>query len=213
MNARLLQIFAASLLVACGASEASAPAPADPATDAGVTSPDAASGGDAATGADATTDASSPTPSALTLTSSAFTNGGALPASFTCDGAGTSPPLAWSGVPAGTVELAMLMTTEARDGRKWNWVLYAIPTEKTGIAAAATDVGKAGITSDGPLLQYYPPCSQGPGAKSYTFTLYALSAKPTLPTVANQVTGAAVEAAIANITLAKSAVTVTYTRP
>lgn len=204
MNRRLLQLVTLSLAAACGSSESANSVAAD----ASALVQDAGPAVDAAPALDA----AAPTPSALTLTSIAFTNGGTLPVTHTCDGAGTSPPLAWSGVPAGTVELAMLMSTEARDGRKWNWVLYAIPPEKTGIGAAATDVGKAGITSDGPLLQYYPPCSQGPGAKSYTFTLYALSAKPTLPAVANQVTGAAVEAAIANVTLAKSALTVTYTR-
>lgn len=210
MKAHLFQLVRVAIVVACASCGASEAAPSDASA-----SPVDAAGAvvDAGSRSDAAPDATTPAPSALTLTSSAFASGGALPASFTCDGAGTSPPLAWSGVPAGTAELAMLMSTEARDGRKWNWVLYAIPSEKTGIAAAATDVGKAGITSDGPLLQYYPPCSQGPGAKSYTFTLYALAAKPTLPAVANQVTGAAIEAAIANVTLAKSELTVTYTRP
>ena len=35
-------------------------------------------------------------PETIALTSSAFADGGALPARFTADGDGTSPPLAWS---------------------------------------------------------------------------------------------------------------------
>ena len=37
----------------------------------------------------------------MQLTSSAFTEGGAIPAKHTCDDKNVSPPLKWSGVPAG----------------------------------------------------------------------------------------------------------------
>ena len=60
---------------------------------------------------------------------------------------------------------------------------------------------------------YAPPCSQGPGAKVYTFTLYALSAKPVLPATAKQVTGPVLGAAMQGLTLATSSVSVSYTRP
>lgn len=157
-----------------------------------------------AAGADAPTSAS-----ALAFTSSAFTDGGTLPAAFTCDGAGTSPPLAWSGAPTATTEFALLMTTMAPDALKWNWVLSGIPADTLALAAATT-IGTAGLTSDGPLLAYSPPCSQGPGAKSYTFTLFAIAAAPTVTTPA---TGPTLTAAIADLTLGSSALTVTYTRP
>ena len=140
-------------------------------------------------------------------------DGGTLPADFTCDGAGTSPPLAWSGVPAGTVELALLMTTLAKDGLKWNWVLYGLPPTPAALAVGSNGGGTCGLTSDGPNLAYSPPCSQGPGAKTYTFTLYALSARPTLPAQPSQVTGAVLTDAISTITLAKSELSVSYTRP
>lgn len=149
----------------------------------------------------------------FTLTSTAFVDGGTLPSDYTCDNGGHSPPLAWTGAPAGTAELALLMTTMAPDGLKWNWVLHTIPGGTTGLAMDTRGVGVAGLTSDGPNLAYAPPCSQGPGAKYYTFTLYALSAHPSLPAVPNQVTGAVVTSAIAGITLGKASATVHYTRP
>jgi len=45
---------------------------------------------------------------AITLTSSAFEEGGAIPSKYTCDGADVSPPLSWAGVPEGTESLALI---------------------------------------------------------------------------------------------------------
>jgi phosphatidylethanolamine-binding protein (PEBP) family uncharacterized protein len=46
-------------------------------------------------------------PEAITVSSPAFAAGAAIPQRFTCDGDNRSPPLRWSGVPAGTVEAAL----------------------------------------------------------------------------------------------------------
>jgi len=148
----------------------------------------------------------------LTLTSSAFVDGGTLPVAYSCDGAGYSPPLAWSGAPEGTVQFAMLMTTLANDGMKWNWVMYGIPASAAALAESGVDVGTFGLTSDGPDLRYYSPCSVGPGAKTYTFTLYALSAALTFAVPATQVSGPVVTSAIAGLVLDSSRVNVSYTR-
>ncbi|MCX4198814.1 hypothetical protein OMR07_27905 [Methylobacterium organophilum] len=48
-------------------------------------------------------------PETVTLSSPAFADGADLPARFTADGAGVSPPLAWSGLPAGTAALVLLV--------------------------------------------------------------------------------------------------------
>jgi phosphatidylethanolamine-binding protein (PEBP) family uncharacterized protein len=149
----------------------------------------------------------------LTLASSAFVDQGTYPKDFTCDGAGNSPPLSWSGVPAGTAELALMMTTETPQGTKWNWVLYRLPASTTSLPAGAMGVGTAGLTSDGPLLQYAAPCSSGPGAKGYVFTLFALSAAPSVSLSPSQVTGPVLTAAIADRTIASQKLTVSYTRP
>lgn len=159
--------------------------------------------------ADGTT---APTATTFTLTSSAFQEGGALPVVHTCDGAGHSPPLSWSGAPEGTAQFALLMTTLANDGTRWNWLLYAIPASVRSLSANTSGVGTAGLSSDGPLLKYYPPCSQGPGAKTYTFTVYALSAAPTFAVPASQVTGAVLTSSLGPLTIASAALNVTYTR-
>jgi phosphatidylethanolamine-binding protein (PEBP) family uncharacterized protein len=107
-----------------------------------------------------------------------------------------------------------MMTTLPGDGTtKWNWVLYGIPASTTGLAKNSSGVGTLGVGSDGPQAAYQPPCSQGPGAKLYIFTLYALSATPSLPVPANQVTGAVLTGAIANITLGSASLRLSYARP
>lgn len=42
-----------------------------------------------------------PVAESLTVTSTAFTDGGPIPARHTCDAEDLSPPLAWSGAPVG----------------------------------------------------------------------------------------------------------------
>ena len=158
---------------------------------------------------------STQTSSSFTLTSSAFVDGGALPSQYTCDGSGGmlshSPPLAWTGAPSGTVTYALTISTIALDGTKYNWVLYNIPSTVTSLAEATT-LGTAGVSTDGSELRYYPPCSSGPGEKTYTFTLYALSGTPTFSVPASQVTGVILTSAISPLIIGSSQMNVTYTR-
>jgi phosphatidylethanolamine-binding protein (PEBP) family uncharacterized protein len=157
--------------------------------------------------------ANSPT-AMFTLTSEVGIEGGTLPSEYTCDGDGSSPELSWSNAPSGTQEFALMMTTLPGDGTtKWNWVLYAIPGNTTSLMKNSEGVGVAGVGSDGPTLAYQSPCSQGPGLKVYTFTLYALSGSPQLPVAADQVTGAVLTQAIDSITLGSATLNLGYTRP
>ncbi len=48
-------------------------------------------------------------PARIRLTSSAFDNGGAIPSHYCGEGVDRSPPLAWTGVPAQTQSLVLLM--------------------------------------------------------------------------------------------------------
>ncbi|MCX5859352.1 MAG: PKD domain-containing protein [Proteobacteria bacterium] len=152
----------------------------------------------------------------FTFTSSVFVDAGTLPQSYTCDDTlgmnAVSPPLSWTGAPAGTVEFALMMTTIANDGTKYNWVLFHIPGTATSLGKGTTGVGTAGQSTDGPELRYYPPCSSGPGAKTYTFTLYALSGVPTFAVPESQVTGAILASAIGPLTISSRQLNVSYTR-
>ena len=46
---------------------------------------------------------------AMTLESLAFSHNGDMPARLTCDGQDLSPPLSWSGLPAETRSLALIV--------------------------------------------------------------------------------------------------------
>ena len=45
-----------------------------------------------------------------------WADGGAIDARFTCDGEDVSPPLCWTAPPAGTVEMALVVTDDDADG-------------------------------------------------------------------------------------------------
>jgi phosphatidylethanolamine-binding protein (PEBP) family uncharacterized protein len=147
----------------------------------------------------------------FTLSSTAVANGGALPATYTCDGASQSPPLAWSGAPAGTQSYALSMHHIAPDATHYYWTVYNIPASFSAIPANNTSIGTYGANSVNPNLAYAAPCSRGPGLKNYTITLYALSAAPTIA-AGTTVTRDVLLAAIADRTLAASALNITYSR-
>jgi Raf kinase inhibitor-like YbhB/YbcL family protein len=67
------------------------------------------------------------------VTSPAFRDGGSIPRRFTCDGEDVSPPLRWSGVPAGARELALVMEDQDAD-RFVHWTVLGLPGRATGIA-------------------------------------------------------------------------------
>jgi phosphatidylethanolamine-binding protein (PEBP) family uncharacterized protein len=149
----------------------------------------------------------------FSLSSTAGAEGAAMSADYSCDGTGSSPPLAWSSVPAGTKEFAVLMKTLPGDGTtKYNWVLYGIPVTTTSLARNVFGAGTLGVGSDGPVQAYQPPCSQGTGSKVYTFTVYALSASPTLSVASSKVDGATLLAAIAPVTLGAAVLNLNYAR-
>jgi len=149
----------------------------------------------------------------FSLTSDVGVDGGTLPISYTCDSAGDSPALFWSNPPDGTKSFVLLMTTLPGDGTTlWNWVLHSIPAGTTSLPKNSSGIGISGMSSHG-TLAYAPPCSNGPGAKVYTFTVYALSEFPKLPDTAEQITGEVLTEAISKITIGTASLNLSYTRP
>ena len=74
-------------------------------------------------------------PEPITVSSPAFAAGSAIPQRFTCDADNLSPPLGWSGVPAGTVESPWWSTTrDAPRGTYVHWILIGLDPASTRLA-------------------------------------------------------------------------------
>jgi phosphatidylethanolamine-binding protein (PEBP) family uncharacterized protein len=164
------------------------------------------------------TTSSKVTSSALTLTSPDFTAGGRLPTSYTCDGGGNTPSLTWSGVPADAKSLLLIMNTvpgpprpgESESSNHAYLVLYNIPVSANS-ALSGKYPGVVGMNFKDKSPGYTPPCSQGPGDKTYTFTLYALSSTISLsPALASE---NVVTKAISNMVIEKAELSALYARP
>ncbi len=103
--------------------------------------------------------------------SKAFEHNGLIPQEYTCDGEGINPPLHFSGVPEGTVSLALIVDDpDAPGGRYDHWLVWNIPpgTEIPG----GRRPGISGSNSDG-RTGYHPPCPPD-GEHRYFFYVYAL---------------------------------------
>ena len=105
------------------------------------------------------------------------------------------------------------MSHIAPETTHWYWVLYNIPADITNLPKNVTDIGILGNNINNGLAEYSPPCSKGPGDKTYIYTVFALSAQPNLSVPASEVDRATLLAAIKNITLASAELGVIYARP
>lgn len=120
---------------------------------------------------------------ALSLTSPAFEHGGAIPQRYTCEGDDISPPIEWSGVPAGAKSLALIVEDPdapdpAAPKRVWvHWVLYDMPPGVAELAegAGGTDLpeGTREGLNDWKKAGYGGPCPPI-GRHRYFHRLYAL---------------------------------------
>ena len=122
----------------------------------------------------------------LKLTSTAFDEGGMIPAKYTCDGENVSPPLAWSGVPEAAKSLALVADDPDAPGGTWtHWVIYQIPATEKGLpenvpARDTLDDGARQGKNDFKKTGYGGPCPPS-GTHRYFFKLYALDTDPNLP--------------------------------
>ena len=150
----------------------------------------------------------------LTLTSSAFRDGEAMPSQYTCDGEDGSPPLAWTAPPAGTKSLALISDDPDAPMGTWvHWVVYNVPPSVQQLPGAfpaeqeRPDGTRQGMT-DFRRVGYGGPCPPN-GTHRYFFTLYALD---TVLDLAPGATKPALEAAIQGHLLARAQLMGTYAR-
>ena len=132
---------------------------------------------------------------AMTLTSSAWTDGGQIPAKYTqVNGpAGeVSPPLAWSGAPENTAEFVLIVhDVDAPIGNgtddMLHWMVWKIPGTVTMLpehvpAGPELPDKTRQISATGPSYRGPGALSMGP-AHHYVFELFALDAPVDVPAV------------------------------
>ena len=144
----------------------------------------------------------------LTLTSTAWSDGGEIPAKH-AGGMGVSPALSWTNVPMGTVEFVLIMNDPepvrpalSVTGDILHWMVAKIPATATSLPEGAGAADSKTMPAGARQVQPF----RGPGAPAagprhhYTLTLYALNAPLELAANADR---AAVMAAMEGKVLAR----------
>lgn len=152
----------------------------------------------------------------LTLSSKGFTDGGEIPAKYTCEGDDISPALEWTGVPDETLSLVLIVDDpDAPDPkapkRTWvHWVLFNLPPDTTelpeGITSADLPKGTGEGLNDWKRTGYGGPCPPI-GRHRYFHKLYALD---TVIDDVEKPTNAKVETAMSGHIIAKAELVGTY---
>lgn len=137
-------------------------------------------------------------PSPLKITVSGYSDGGEIPAKYTCavKPAGGSPEISWSGAPSGTQSFALIFHDgDVHPGKSFDdvthWIAWNIPASSTSLPA---NVEKNADLSDGTRqgkniaqqIGYMGPCPPPGLPHHYTLEMYALDSKLDLPTTATR---------------------------
>jgi Raf kinase inhibitor-like YbhB/YbcL family protein len=122
----------------------------------------------------------------IKITSTAFEQGGLIPAKYTCDGKDISPPLQWRGAAEDVKSYAIICDDpDAPMGTFVHWVLFNLPPRTNELAEniPADKILFSGArqgTNDFGRIGYGGPCPPS-GTHRYFFRIYALDAEIDLP--------------------------------
>jgi Raf kinase inhibitor-like YbhB/YbcL family protein len=115
------------------------------------------------------------------ISSLAFKEGERIPARYTADGQDVSPALAWSGAPAKTSRLALIVhdPDAARPGGFTHWVIFNLPAESKGLPEGVPgrerlESGATQGKNDGGTAGYMGPSPPPGKLHHYHFMLFAL---------------------------------------
>jgi Raf kinase inhibitor-like YbhB/YbcL family protein len=127
---------------------------------------------------------------ALSVRSQAFTQSGPIPAEYSCEGRGTSPPITWSNVPPETRSIAVIVDDpDAPRGTFVHLAVYNLPpsTDRLppdlGGHAALPSGWRVALNSKGE--PGYSPLCPPTGQHKYRFRVMALDGTLSLPATAS----------------------------
>lgn len=112
----------------------------------------------------------------LAISTPAFAAKGTIPEKHVHDGGNVSPELAWTGVPDGARELAVIChdpDAPLSDGFT-HWVVYGIPATEEGIKEGGGAEYTEGVNDFGETGYGGPQPPPGHGDHHYYFWIYAL---------------------------------------
>ena len=119
-------------------------------------------------------------PRTMSVSSAAFSQN-ILPQAYTCHGARISPPLDWSGAPADTKSLALIVDDSSAPITPFiYWLVFDIQPGTTDIQEDALPTGAKQALNSAGTATYDAPCPVG-HSHSYRFTVYALKRDLALP--------------------------------
>lgn len=131
----------------------------------------------------------------LEVSSPAFAAGGRVPKkhAYAPEGRNISPPLAWSGPPAGVESFALIVDDPDAPSPKhprpnpWvHWVLWNIPGTARALLEGSDGGGRSGTSDFGRVGWGGPFPPPGSGRHRYVFKLYALDKRIDLPSSARK---------------------------
>jgi Raf kinase inhibitor-like YbhB/YbcL family protein len=147
----------------------------------------------------------------ITVSSSAFRHGAAIPSRYTCSGRDVSPPLSWGGAPGREKSAAVTVIDPDAPGRPFtHWVAFNLP-------AGTSELPEGGPLPPGTLqgrndfggTGYRGPCPPPGSPHHYHFKVYALDTTLSLRGGADE---AAFEEAIKGHVLADGELVGTFKR-
>ena len=113
-----------------------------------------------------------------------WVDGGPIDARYSCDGLNASPAMSWSGLPVGTVEVAIALVddSDVSTGRPFiHWVMGGIDVSYDRLAENEIPIGAIqGINFFGDIA-YAGPCPNPGETHDYRLTVFALSQQLELP--------------------------------
>jgi Raf kinase inhibitor-like YbhB/YbcL family protein len=147
-------------------------------------------------------------PIGLSIVSPAWAPGEAIPATFSCDGSGVSPPLVIGGADEGAAELVVIVTDPDAAGRV-HWVVAGLDPNGATIPEGTVPPGAVMARSAAGTTGWEPVCPPAGQSHTYEFAVYAM---PT-PSGIDETTSAteALDAVVGTAT-SSSVLTGTYER-
>ncbi len=111
----------------------------------------------------------------FSISSTAFADNGMIPVTYTCEGDGKSPPLAFSNIPKNAQTIALyIFDQDAPKNGFVHWVVYDISPETGIVEEGKIPAGSVEGLNGTQKVGYQPLCPPT-GIHRYLFTAYALS--------------------------------------